>query len=83
MSDKQVKETINRQILWVFFLPLVVAICHTVVASKIICVMLQSFELYNSALVLICIAVTCAIFALIYLIVFKLTAKVYYRIVKW
>ena len=28
-------------------------------------------------------AVTCAIFALIYLIVFKLTAKVYYRIVKW
>ena len=83
MSDKQVKETINRQILWVFFLPLVVAICHTVVASKIICVMLQSFELYNSAVVLICIAVTCAIFALIYLIVFKLTAKVYYRIVKW
>ena len=83
MSDKQVKETINRQILWVFFLPLVVAICHTAVAAKIICIMLQTFQLYNSTLVLICLAVTCAVFALIYLIVFRLTAKVYYRIVKW
>lgn len=83
MSDKQVKETINRQILWVFFLPLVVAICHTAVAAKIICIMLQTFQLYNSTLVLICLAVTCALFALIYLIVFRLTAKVYYRIVKW
>ncbi len=83
MSDKQVKETINRQILWVFFLPLVVAICHTAVAAKIICIMLQTFQLYNSTLVLNCLAVTCAVFALIYLIVFRLTAKVYYRIVKW
>ena len=83
MNDTQVKETINRQILWVFFLPLLVAVCHTVAASKIICVMLQGFELYNSTLVLGCIGITCAIFAVIYLIVFRLTAKVYYRIVKW
>lgn len=82
MDDEQVKATINRQVLWVFFIPLGMTILHMVFASKIMARMLQTFMLYDWQLVLMCIGGTCAVFALLYLIVYLLTAKVYYRIVK-
>ena len=83
MDDKQVKATINRQVLWVFFIPLGMTILHMVFASKIMARMLQTFMLFDWGLVLSCIGGVCAVFVLLYLIVYKLTAKVYYRIVKW
>ncbi len=83
MDDKQVKATINRQVLWVFFIPLGMTILHMVFASKIMARMLQTFMLYDWGLVLSCIGGVCAVFVLLYLVVYKLTAKVYYRIVKW
>ena len=39
--------------------------------------------LQNIELRLVVIALTCAAFMLLYLIVYKLTARVYYRIVRW
>jgi hypothetical protein len=39
--------------------------------------------LYDWGLVLSCIGGVCAVFVLLYLVVYRLTAKVYYRIVKW
>ncbi len=82
MDEKQVKETINRQILWVFFLPLVTTLVHMVFASRIMNRMLMLFSLDNLGLVLGCIGGTCAVFAVLYLIVFRLTARTYYHIVK-
>lgn len=83
MDDAQVKATINRQVLWVFFIPLGMTILHMVFASKIMARMLQSFMLYDWGLVLMCIGGVCVVFTLLYLIVYRLTARVYYRIVKW
>jgi ABC-type antimicrobial peptide transport system permease subunit len=83
MDDAQVKSTINMQVLWVFFIPLGMTILHMLFASKIMAVMLESFMLYDWGLVLACIGGSCAIFAILYLVVYKLTAHVYYRIVKW
>lgn len=83
MDDAQVKSTINRQVLWVFFIPLGMTILHMVFASRIMARMLQSFLLYDWGLVLACIGGVCVVFALLYLIVYRLTARVYYRIVKW
>jgi putative ABC transport system permease protein len=83
MDDAQVKATINRQVLWVFFIPLGMTILHMVFASKIMARMLQMFMLYDWGLVLCCIGGVCVVFALLYLIVYRLTARVYYRIVKW
>jgi hypothetical protein len=83
MDDVQVKSTINMQVLWVFFIPLGMTIVHMLFASKIMAVMLESFMLYDWGLVLACIGGSCAIFAILYLVVYKLTAHVYYRIVKW
>jgi hypothetical protein len=83
MDDKQVKSTINRQVLWVFFIPLGMTILHMVFASKIMARMLQVFMLYDWGLVLACIGGVCVVFALLYLVVYRLTAHVYYKIVKW
>ncbi len=83
MDDAQVKATINRQVLWVFFIPLGMTIFHMVFASKIMARMLETFMLYDWELLLLCIGGTCVLFVLLYLIVYSLTARVYYRIVKW
>ena len=82
MQDTEVKKTIDKQILWVFFLPLFGALVHVLAASKMIAKMLESFMLFNSGLTLSCILVTSAVFALVYLAVYRQTAKVYYRMVK-
>ena len=83
MDDAQVKETINQQVLWVFFIPLGMTILHMVFGSKIMARMLQTFMLYDWGLVLMCIGGACVVFALLYLVVYRLTARVYYRIVRW
>ncbi len=82
MDDAQVRSTIDRQVLWVFFIPLMLMLLHMVFESKIMSCMLQVFELHDWALVIACIGGVCAVFALVYLVVYRLTAKVYYRIVK-
>ncbi len=83
MDDAQVRATINRQVLWVFFTPLCMTVLHMVFASKIMARMLQLFTLYNWMLVLCCTGGVLVLFALMYLLVYRLTAKAYYRIVKW
>lgn len=82
MQDTEVKKTIDKQILWVFFLPLFGALVHVLAASKMIAKMLESFMLFNTGLTLSCILVTSAVFAIVYLAVYRQTARVYYRIVK-
>ncbi len=82
MPDVEVKHTINKQILWVFFLPLVGALMHILAASNMISTMLEAFLLYDRALTMGCILVTTAVFALAYLIVYRQTANVYFRMVR-
>ena len=82
MQDTEVKNTINKQILWVFFLPLIGALMHILAASNMISKMLEVFSLYDKTLTLGCILVTSAVFALVYLIVYRQTANVYYRMVR-
>lgn len=82
MDDSQVKQTINRQVLWVFFLPLAATAVHMTFASKIMARMLKSFMLYDWGMVLSCIGGSLLIFSLLYLGVYRLTAKTYYRIVR-
>lgn len=82
MEEKQVREVIRRQLLWVFFLPLAATLLHMLFASRIISVMLQVFHLHDWQLVVSCVAATCLLFALLYLVMYLLTARVYYRIVR-
>jgi len=83
MDGKMVKQAINRQIIIVFFMPLVMALIHLVAASNIIQSMMTAFYMVDLSLILKCIIATSAIFAVIYVIVYKLTARTYYKIVKF
>ncbi len=82
MDDALVRRTIDQQVLWMFFLPLGMAALHMVFASRIMARMLQSFMLYDWGLVLRCIGGVLIVYALVYLVVYRMTAKAYYRIVR-
>lgn len=83
MDDIEVKRTINKQILLVFFLPLASALVHVAFARHMIIKLMEIFYLYDVALTTWCMVVTCIVFMLAYILVYRLTAKVYYRLVRW
>lgn len=82
MSHDEVKSTINRQILIVFFLPLLAALLHIAAATNLMAVGLKIFNMTNFGMVIACVAVTSAVFVVLYLLVYRFTASTYYRIVK-
>ncbi|WOO37360.1 ABC transporter permease [Anaerocolumna sp. AGMB13020] len=83
MDDREVKKTISRQILLVFFLPLAAAVLHLSAARHMIIKMLESFYLFDTMLSTVCIIGSGVIFAVIYVCVYKFTARTYYRIIKF
>ena len=82
MSQHEIKGAIQSQILTVFFLPLLMAGVHIVFAFPIIYRILMMFNLYNKELFILCTIACFVAFAFIYSIVYMLTAKTYYSIVK-
>lgn len=82
LSQKEVKKVIQKQIISVFFLPLVGALVHILFAFKVMSRILYVFNLTNVTLFAICTMVTIIVFALIYAVVYHLTAKMYYKIVQ-
>lgn len=81
MSRREVKKTVNSQIRMVFFLPLGLAVLHLMAAFQLIRRLLSSLNLTNTNLIIACTIGTILIFAVIYVFVFKMTAREYYRIV--
>lgn len=82
LTDRQIKQSIRSQVLMIFFAPLAVATLHTVVAYPFIEKILKLFLATNNNVFLIALAVTIAIFAVFYLIVYLITSRIYYRIIK-
>jgi len=81
MSKAEIKKSINRQILMVFFLPLVFAVIHIAFAFPMIAKLLATLNLINVPLLRMCTVVTILVFAVIYAVVYFLTARVYLKIV--
>lgn len=82
MSKEEVKNSIGSQVLTVFFLPIVAAGIHVLAAFPMITRLLVLFNLTNISLFVYCTLGTVIIFAIIYAIVYLVTARVYYKIVK-
>lgn len=82
MSYAEVKRSINSQILLVFFLPLATAGIHVGFAFPMINTIMRMLGLINTKLFALCSLGCFALFSIVYVIVYLLTAKVYYRIVK-
>ena len=82
MSKQEVKSTINKQILLVFFLPLLMAAVHMLFAFNIVANILMVFSMMNRGLFAVCCLCIFAVFSLVYLLVYKLTSRSYYRLVR-
>lgn len=81
MSPREVRASINSQILLVFFLPLAAAGGHILAAFPMLCRILELFRLNNVGLFALCTAGSLLAFCGIYALVFALTARAYGRIV--
>ena len=81
MSSAEVKSAIRSQIRIVFFLPIVTAAIHVAAAFPMVRRLLSVLNLNNTALFAACLAGTIIVFGIIYLAVFLLTSKTYYKIV--
>lgn len=81
MSRAEVRKTIRRQVLMVFFIPLIMAGIHVAAAFKMITKLLLVFSMTNVHLFALCTAGTFLVFAAIYAAVYAVTAREYYKIV--
>ena len=82
LSDQEVRGTIGKQVLLVFFLPLGMAVLHISVAFPVLCKLLAAFQMTNTTLFFYCTVGSVLAFALLYWAVYRLTARTYYRIVQ-
>ena len=81
MTKREIKRSINSQMLTVFFLPLVTAGVHLAFAFPLVYKLLALFSLKNQKL-LVLVTVCCyLVFALFYVLVYRMTSRAYYSIV--
>ncbi|HFU3789597.1 TPA: ABC transporter permease [Streptococcus suis] len=82
MSAASVKKTINSQILIVFFMPLVMATLHFVIALVMLKQMLLLFGVTSSVMIYTVSGITLLVITLLYFIIYKWTSRTYYRIIE-
>lgn len=88
MSHQSVKKVIRSQVLMVFSFPLVMALSHLLFAYPVINQLLQTFnqtdrgQKLNENLFLTITLFAAVIFALLYGVVYQLTARAYYQLVE-
>lgn len=81
LDGKQIKQTIRRQILIVFFLPLAFAFIHLAFAYHMLSLILSALGVLNASLMLAVTLGVCAIFFISYIIVFAITSRSYRKII--
>ena len=82
LSEKEVKQAIRSQVLIFFFLPLLVAVIHMSFAYNIILKMFDVLIVNASHIFISCTVVSVIVLAICYSIVYFLTSRTYYKIVK-
>ena len=82
LSRREVRSSVRRQILMVFFLPLLMAMLHITMAFPMIRRMLLLFGMTNTKLFIGCTAGTVLIFAVVYGLIYLMTARSYYHIIE-
>ena len=81
LDDLQVKQTIRKQVLTIFFLPLIFAFIHLAFAYHMISLIVRIIGVLNPDLMLVVTIIVCGVFFLAYILVFVLTSRSYRRIV--
>lgn len=81
MTAKEIRKSIDSQMLTVFFLPLITAALHTSFAFPIVQKLLAMFNLRNTTLSMTVTGIAFLVFGVFYAIVYRATSNAYYSIV--
>ena len=81
LDEKQTKATIRKQIITVFFLPLIFAFLHIAVAFHMLQLIVALLGATNILLLIQTTITTCGVFLLVYILVFVMTSRSYQKIV--
>lgn len=82
LPDSIIKKSLRVQILWIFFLPLVVATIHSIFAFPILYNILGGLGFKNIKIFTMSFATIVLCFSVIYFIIYSITSRVYYKIIK-
>ena len=82
MTDREIRKSINSQMLTVFILPPAASVVHLSFAFPLINKLLVLFELNDTKLLIEAAGICVLVFLLIYMIVYKITSNAYYAIVR-
>lgn len=81
LDEKQTRSTIRKQILTVFFLPLIFAFLHIAAVFHMLRLIVALLGVTNLPLLIQTTLATCGVFLLTYILVFLLTSRSYRKIV--
>ena len=81
MNDREIRRAVNSQVLTVFFAPLIAAGVHMAFAFPLLTKMLGLFGMRDTAFLAAVTLVCYCIFAMIYVLMYGVTSRSYYRIV--
>ena len=81
MTKREIRKSINSQMLTVFFLPLITAGIHVAFAFPMISKLLMLLSLSNTGLLILVTAGCYLVFSLFYILIYAATSHAYYGIV--
>lgn len=82
LDKDMIRSTSRSQVVWMFMLPLIVATVHTVFAYPIIHKLLMIFGIFSHTVLISCIVGVVLSFSVIYWLIYRLTARIYFSIVE-
>ena len=82
LTDREIRRSINSQLLTVFFLPLLFAGLHLCFAFPLIEKILLLFGFLNNKLFILTTLISFAAFAVFYTVIYRMTSNAYYDIVR-
>ena len=82
LDQKQIKQTINKQVLTVFFLPVIFAFLHLAFAYHMLSLILKVIGVVDTAMMLTVTLSICGVFALVYVLIFMITSRSYRKIIQ-
>jgi len=81
ITDREIRKTINTQMLTVFYLPLVMAITHLCFAFKMIKHLIALLDFTNVKPLIMATFICVIVYTIVYAIIYRITSNSYYSIV--
>ena len=82
LDEQMIRSSTRMQLMWMFVLPLVTAVIHVSFAYPIVEKLLMMFGILSSTTWIKSFSVVIVSFAFVYFLIYSLTSRVYYRLVK-